>query len=116
MQLQEQKDLQQALAEAPYYADLNKQAIAIAPLKIILAVDNLKALKVTPLMENAIRFIRLEAGHATQNLLLQATALKLGTCTITSFQLGTVYEALHLPENQRPIYLITIGYPKKTRN
>ena len=116
MQLQEQKDLQQALAEAPYYADLNKQAIAIAPLKIILAVDNLKALKVTPLMENAIRFIHLEAGHATQNLLLQATALKLGTCTITSFQLGTVYEALHLPGNLRPIYLITIGYPKKTRN
>jgi len=115
LQLQEQKDLRQALAEAPY-TDLNKQAIATAPLTIILAVDNLKALKVTPLMENAIRFIHLEAGHATQNLLLQATTLKLGTCTITSFQLGTVYETLHLPENQRPIYLIPIGYPKKTKN
>ncbi|MCF2144086.1 MAG: nitroreductase family protein [Candidatus Heimdallarchaeota archaeon] len=112
LQLQEEKDLRTALAKAPY-TDLNKKAIATAPVTVILAIDNQKAMKITPLMENALRFSHLEAGHATQNLLLQATALKLGACTITSFQLEIVYETLHLPENQRPIYLIPIGCPKK---
>jgi len=92
---------------------LNKEAIKTAPLTIVLTANNKKALSATPLLENALRFVHLEAGHATQNLLLQATALGLGACTITSYNVGTVYETLKIPLDNRPIYLIPIGLPEK---
>jgi len=70
-------------------------------------------LKATPLFENAVRFVHLEAGHATQNLILQATSFGLGVCTITSYQIAIFYEALKLPLNHRPIYILPIGFPKE---
>ncbi len=90
---------------------LNTKAIQNAPITIILTADNERALKASPLLENAARFVHLEAGHAAQNLLLQAVALGLGTCTITSFNVGAVYGTLKIPLGHRPIYLLPIGVP-----
>lgn len=109
------KDVREKLSEAAL-TPLNKEAVKTAPLTIILAVDNRRALKATPLMENAARFIHLEAGHATQNLILQAVSLGLGVCTITSYQIARVYEALKLPLDQRPIYILPIGLPEERSN
>jgi len=106
------KDVRKELSEAAI-TPLNREAIKTAPLIIILAMDNQRALKATPLMENAIRFVFLEAGHATQNLILEAASLKLGVCTITSYRVAKVYEALELPRDQRPIYLLPIGFAKE---
>jgi len=92
---------------------LNKEAIKTAPLTIVLTADNQKALKATPLMENAVRFVHLEAGHATQNLILQAVSLGLAVCTITSYNIATVYKVLKLPLDHRPIYILPIGFPKE---
>jgi len=92
---------------------LNKEAIKTAPMTIILAADDRRALKATPLMENAARFVHLEAGHATQNLILQAVSLGLAVCAITSYNIATVYEALKLPLDHRPIYIFPIGFPKE---
>jgi len=86
LHLVNEKDIRDKLAEAAL-TPLNKAAIKTAPLTIILTADNQRALKATPLMENAVRFIHLEAGHATQNLVLQAVSLGLGVCTLTSYQL-----------------------------
>ncbi|MDH5732452.1 MAG: nitroreductase family protein [Candidatus Bathyarchaeota archaeon] len=77
-----------------------------------MAVDNRRALKATPLLENALRFVHIEAGHATQNLILQAVSFGLGVCTITSYQVATVYEVLKLSRDHRPIYILPIGFPK----
>ena len=105
------ENIRDKLSEAAV-TPLNKEAIKTAPLTIVLAVDNRRALKATPLLENALRFVHLEAGHATQNLILQAVSLGLGVCTITSYQIATVYEALKLPRDHRPIYILPIGFPK----
>lgn len=113
LSLIKQDDIRSDLSEAAL-TPLNKEAIRGAPLTIILAVDNEKALKATPLMESAVRFAHLEAGHATQNLLLQAVSLGLGVCTVTSFTIAKVYDALKIPLNHRSIYLLPIGYPKTT--
>jgi len=94
---------------------MNKEAIKTAPLTIVLTADNKKALKASPLLENATRFAHLEAGHATQNLVLQAAALGLGACTITSCNVTGVYEALKIPLDHRPIYVIPIGLPEKEK-
>ena len=110
LRLISKKDIRGKLAEATL-TPLNKAAIKTAPITIILAANNQRALKATPLMGNAVRFIHLEAGHATQNLILQAISLGLGVCTITSYQIATVYDALKLPLDHRPIYILPIGFP-----
>lgn len=114
LHLIDDKDIRDKLSEAAI-TPLNKEAIKTAPLTMILAADNRRAMKATPLLENALRFVHLEAGHATQNLILQAVSLGLGVCTITSYNVATVYEALRLPLEQRPIYILPIGFGKEEK-
>lgn len=59
----------------------------------------------------AERYATLEAGHAAQNLLLQATALRLGAVPIGAFEDQQVREALGLPSSYTPLYLIPVGEP-----
>ena len=106
------EDLREDLGYEGLY-DLNRDSIRNAPLTILLTVNNDAIMKITPLMEDALKYAYLEAGHATQNLILQAVALGLGTTTITSFSVAKVYQALKIPLNHRPIYLLPLGYPKR---
>lgn len=48
---------------------------------------------------------------ASQNLMLAATALGLGTCWIGAFDEGKAWEVLGLPEGMRVVGLLTLGYP-----
>jgi SagB-type dehydrogenase family enzyme len=59
----------------------------------------------------AERYVYLEAGHAAQNLLLQAVALDLGAVPIGAFDDEGVRAALSLPQDHAPIYLIPVGRP-----
>ncbi len=61
----------------------------------------------------AERYVLLEAGHAAQNILLQATALELGGVTIGAFQDEQVKEVLSLPQGYRPLYIIPLGHAKE---
>ncbi len=62
--------------------------------------------------ERSPRYVHLEAGHAAQNLLLQAVALDLGGVPIGAFYDDQVKEALALPIDQEPLYLIPVGHPE----
>ncbi len=55
------------------------------------------------------RFAQLEAGHACQSLLLQATGLDLGAVSMGTFDDGGIARALDLPDGERPLYLIPVG-------
>jgi SagB-type dehydrogenase family enzyme len=57
-------------------------------------------------------YVHLEAGHAAQNLLLQAVGLGLGAVTIGAFNEGRLSRFLALPATQEPLYLISVGHPK----
>lgn len=57
------------------------------------------------------RYVYLEAGHATQNLLLQATALGLAAVPLGDFVDEWVARGTPLPEELSPIYLVPVGYP-----
>jgi SagB-type dehydrogenase family enzyme len=61
--------------------------------------------------ERAERYVKLEAGHAAQNLLLQAVALGLGGVPIGAFYDDQVQGVLSLPSDHEPLYLIPIGHP-----
>jgi SagB-type dehydrogenase family enzyme len=51
----------------------------------------------------------LEAGHAAENVYLQAGALGLGTVTMAGFKPDEVRKALSLPEDEQPIYIMPLG-------
>ncbi|MBE0408322.1 MAG: SagB/ThcOx family dehydrogenase [Anaerolineales bacterium] len=57
-------------------------------------------------------YVHLEAGHAAQNILLQAVALDLGAVPIGAFYDDQVKDVLELSQDQTPLYLIPVGYPK----
>ena len=59
--------------------------------------------------ERGVRYVHMEAGHAAQNLCLQAAALDLGIVTVGAFRDDQVKEILSLPEDEQPLYIIPIG-------
>jgi len=63
--------------------------------------------------ERAERYVKLEAGHAAQNILLQAVALELGAVPIGAFYDDQVQAALALPLDHQPLYLIPVGHPER---
>ncbi len=58
------------------------------------------------------RYVHMEAGHAAQNLLLEAVALGLGAVPIGAFDDSALHRALSLPADHLPLYLIPVGHPR----
>ncbi|MGC2194264.1 MAG: SagB/ThcOx family dehydrogenase [Terriglobales bacterium] len=61
--------------------------------------------------ERSPLYVHLEAGHAAQNLLLQAVSLGLGGVPVGGFYDDQVKMALPLRPKEWPVYLIGIGHP-----
>lgn len=59
--------------------------------------------------ERGIRYVHLEAGHAAENICLEATGLKLGIVTAGAFRDNEVSETLNLPKDETPLYLLPVG-------
>jgi SagB-type dehydrogenase family enzyme len=59
--------------------------------------------------DRGIRYVHMEAGHAAQNLCLQATAIGLGTVTIGAFHDEQVKEVLRSLEDEQPLYVMPVG-------
>jgi len=101
-------DRRPALWQAALRQDAVRQAPAVF---VIAAVFERTERKYGP--ERTPRYVHLEAGHAAQNLLLQAVALDLGAVPIGAFDDGGVQAALSLPADHRPLYLIPVGHPRR---
>jgi SagB-type dehydrogenase family enzyme len=55
------------------------------------------------------RYVHLDAGHAGQNVYLQAEALQLATVVVGAFDDRRVQTILGLPEDQQPLSIMPIG-------
>jgi SagB-type dehydrogenase family enzyme len=100
-------DLRYELSQAA----LEQTAVKDAPVDIVItAVYERTAVKYR---ERAERYVLLEAGHAAQNILLQAAALELGGVTIGAFKDEQVQKVLSLPQNHKPLYVMPVGHPKE---
>ncbi len=56
-----------------------------------------------------VGYVYMEAGHAAQNVCLQAVSLKLGTVTIGAFSDDGVKSVTGMPVNERPLYIMPVG-------
>ena len=59
--------------------------------------------------DRGIRYVHMEAGHAAQNVYLQAVALNLGTVSIGAFHDDQVKEIINLPDDREPLYIMPVG-------
>lgn len=59
--------------------------------------------------ERGETYVQMEAGHAAQNICLQATALDVGAVTIGAFYDSQVKEILHMIDDEIPLYIMPAG-------
>lgn len=62
--------------------------------------------------ERAVRYAQLEAGHAAQNLALQAVVLGLGTVVVGAFDDALVKQALGMGGDEEPLCIMPVGRAK----
>lgn len=94
-----------ALARAAW----SQQPVAHAAVVVaIAAVEERTARKYG---SRASRYVAFEAGAASQNLALQASAQGLATVVIGAFDDAAVARVLRLPGGERPLALMPIGVP-----
>lgn len=94
--------------EALGQATLSQEVVLQAP--VVIAVVGVVSRTATKYGARAGRFVDLEAGHATENLLLEATALGLAAVPIGAFDDGGVRAALGVPSNVTPLYVVPVGF------
>lgn len=94
-----------------HQAALSQEPVLHAPLILVVtAVYGRTEAKYGP--ERSPRYVHLEAGHAAQNVLLEAVCLGLGAVPIGAFHDADVQRVLDLPQDHHPLYLIPIGHPE----
>ncbi len=93
-------DLRRAAHEQPY--------VGAAP--AIIVITGVVERVAVRFGERAERFVAMEAGHAAENLLLEATALGLVGIGCGAFDDAEVIRVMALPAGETPLYLIPVGH------
>ena len=98
------EDVQTALADAA----VDQRFVERAPVDIVVCgVDARTTGKYGT--RGKRRYVPMEAGHAGQNIYLQAEARGLSTVAIGAFDDGEVLDVLGASTNQRPLYVFPVG-------
>lgn len=97
--------IKQKLAEAA----LNQTFIEEAPVVIVVCADEVRSSQGYG-NRGATLYCIQDTAVATQNILLAAHALGLGTCWVGAFREELVKKALNAPMNMRPVAIIPVGH------
>jgi SagB-type dehydrogenase family enzyme len=98
------RDLRAGLAAAAW----GQEFIAAAPLTLVFAAQFSRT--TGRYGQRGLRYVYIEAGHAAQNVHLQAESLGLGSVAVGAFDDDTVRACLSLPDYLEPVYLVVAGY------
>ena len=89
---------------------LNQRFIEHAPASIVItAVYSRTSRKYG--QRGVVRYVHMDAGHASENLFLQAVALNLGTVTVGAFRDNEVKRVLGVSDEE-PLYIMPFGWPR----
>jgi len=91
-------------------AALHQTLIKDAPVVIVVCAD-LEKISLRYGKRGEELYFAQDTAAAIQNILLSAHALDLGSAWIGAFDEEHVKEILKLPENLRPVAILSIGYP-----
>ncbi|MFO8065894.1 MAG: SagB/ThcOx family dehydrogenase [Spirochaetia bacterium] len=87
---------------------LSQPAVGAAPAVVVLAADY--SVTAERYGERGVeRYVHMDAGHAAQNVILQAEALALGSVPIGAFDDAAVAQTLDI--ETEPLYVIPVGEP-----
>lgn len=103
-------DLREVLAGAA----LGQEAIRRAP--ALLLISGVIGRTEAKYGSRAERYMTLEAGHASENVYIQASALGLGTVAIGAFSDGRTHAVLQLPPEERLLYIMPVGQLRRGDN
>ena len=98
------KDLRRELSKAA----LGQKCVLDAPVDIIICAVFERV--TSKYGRRGIRYTHIEAGHIAQNIHLQAVSLGMGSVPIGAFLDEEVINILNLPEKEKPLYIIPVGY------
>lgn len=98
------KDLRIELALAAW----GQEFIEKAPMTIVFAAEFNRTTR--HYGQRGVRYVYMEAGHAAQNVHLQAEVLGLGSVAVGAFDDDSVSKVLSLPSHLEPIYMVVVGY------
>jgi len=101
------EDLRGSLASAAW----GQEFIQAAPMTLVFAAQFIRT--TGHYGQRGIRYVYMEAGHAAQNVHLQAEALGLGSVAVGAFDDRSVSEVLSLPVNLEPLYMVVVGHYRK---
>ncbi len=101
------KDVKKDLTAASYGQDY----AAIAAIDIVVCAVYKRV--TSKYGERGVRYTDIEAGHAAQNVFLQAVALGLDSVPVGAFDDAAVSKILNLPKDVRPLYILPVGYRKQ---
>lgn len=59
--------------------------------------------------DRGIRYVHMEAGHAAQNVYLQAVSLNLGTVVVGAFKEDELRKILNMSDEEHPLYIMPVG-------
>jgi SagB-type dehydrogenase family enzyme len=90
-----------------YEAALRQESIRDGKMVIVLSATH--ETTTSKYGERGIRYVHMEAGHAAQNICLQAVSLNLGVVTVGAFSDELVKEVMEMPVEEHPLYLIPVG-------
>ncbi|SPF43770.1 putative enzyme [Syntrophobacter sp. SbD1] len=99
----DKKEIRQELAAAA----LGQPMILRAPVTI--SISAIFERTTRKYAERGIGYVFIEAGHAAQNIHLQAVSLNLGTVVIGAFRNDEVKKALGLDPDEMPLILMPVG-------
>src|SRR3989344_5104990 len=91
-------------------ACLEQQWMAKAPVHIVIVAEPEKARRFYGLRGEKLYTIQ-NCAAATENMILAAHSLGLGTCWIGAFDEERIKEIVPMPDFVRPQSIITVGYP-----
>ena len=98
------RDLRASLTSAAW----EQEFIRAAPLTLVFAARFSRT--TARYDKRGIRYVYMEAGHAAQNVHLQAEALGLGSVAVGAFDDAAISTVLSLPDKFEPLYMVVVGY------
>ena len=89
-------------------ACLDKNQIEIAPVSLIITAEFSRI--TDRLGKQRMYFAYMEAGHVAQNIYLQVESLGLGTVSMGGIKEENISQALNLPDQHIPLYVMPVGH------